>query len=467
MPTAPFRVEVAAQGEGFDLTVSRGGRTHHYHLQNPSHGSYQLLQANLARDFGLRASSAEPTADPQAPEPPWTALITRNLSPRTFAGYGDPAILKTEEGYWLLATSNDAPDAFPVLHSADLQTWEHKGFVFENGTAPDWSAQGYGVGDFWAPEMVRVRDEYWLCYCARNRSHTLAIGLAKARHPAGPWRDIGRPLIDPGASKLPGEAPPCGVIDPHIFIDGDGSPYLFWKQDTNAIWPRRLADLLCREPSVIDRLFTGTADRATAAFAAAIRPWMMSRSPMEQFFLLQPLIEASLANWSEIKAVLGAWPNATEVVRAMQTSILGQRLSDDGEALISNPRIALINDQSWEGHLVEGPWVTLQMGRYYMFYAGNDFASSAYGIGVAVADGPLGPYVKQPEPLLKSTPTWWAPGHPSVAPGPAGTPQLFFHAFFPGTRSYNAFRALLTVGLRFRADGVSLLPPDRPTQQQD
>jgi arabinan endo-1,5-alpha-L-arabinosidase len=93
-----------------------------------------------------------------------------------------------------------------------------------------------------------------------------------------------------------------------------------------------------------------------------------------------------------------------------------------------------------------------------MFYAGNDFSTPAYGIGVAVADGPFGPYEKQPEPLLKSRPDWWAPGHASVAPGAGGKPQLFFHAFFPGKCGYNAFRALLTVGLEFTRDRVTLRP---------
>ena len=82
--------------------------------------------------------------------------------------------------------------------------------------------------------------------------------------------------------------------------------------------------------------------------------------------------------------------------------------------------------------------------------------ATAYGIGVAVADHPLGPYVKQPEPLLRSTRKWWAPGHASVAPGLDGSPQLFFHAFFPGQGGYNAFRALLTTRLRFTREKVEL-----------
>jgi hypothetical protein len=43
-----------------------------------------------------------------------------------------------------------------------------------------------------------------------------------------------------------------------------------------------------------------------------------------------------------------------------------------------------------------------------------------------------------------------------VAPGLDGTPQLFFHAFFPGQGGYNAFRALLTTRLSFGLDRVDV-----------
>jgi beta-xylosidase len=163
-----------------------------------------------------------------------------------------------------------------------------------------------------------------------------------------------------------------------------------------------------------------------------------------------------LANFATVRAVLPSCPEAGDIIAAMRTPILAQRLADDGRSLIGEPTEVLSNDLDWEGHLIEGPWVTRQQGRYWIFYAGNDFTTPAYGIGVAVADHPLGPYVKQSEPLLKSTQAWWAPGHASVAPGLDGEPQLFFHAFVPGTGGYNAFRALLTARLKFSEDGVEL-----------
>ena len=311
--------------------------------------------------------------------------------------------------------------------------------------------------------MARVGDEYWLVYTARETSHALAIGLAKAPSPTGPWVDLGRPLLsgfavnttglpeEPGKPVLSG-----GVIDSHIFIDANGDRYLFWKRDTNGIWPRPLAGLLRRRPDLIERLFTSDTDRRTAAWAAAVQPWANGRRTMERFFLMGPLIEAVLDNWERAKAVLADEPEAAMIFEAMTTPIHAQRMAPDG-TLIGEDSIVLANDLDWEGHLIEGPWVTIQDGRYWLFYAGNDFGTPAYGIGVAVADHVLGPYIKQPQPLLKTTSAWWAPGHASVAPGLDGAPQLFFHAFVPGTGGYNTFRALLTTGLRFTADGVELI----------
>jgi arabinan endo-1,5-alpha-L-arabinosidase len=140
----------------------------------------------------------------------------------------------------------------------------------------------------------------------------------------------------------------------------------------------------------------------------------------------------------------------------MVTPVRAQRIADDGRSLVGDSTVVLTNDLDWEGHLIEGPFCTRQEDRYWLFYAGNDFGTPAYGIGVAVADHVLGPYRKQGEPLLKSTRSWTAPGHASVAPGLDGQPQLFFHAFHPGAGGYNAFRALLTAKLKFTRERVDL-----------
>ena len=180
--------------------------------------------------------------------------------------------------------------------------------------------------------MAKVGDEYWLCFTARQPSNALAIGLAKSRDPAGPWTDIGRPLLT-GKPSTPPASPALsgGVIDSHIFIDADGTRYLFWKDDSNGLWPRPLAGLLRDHPELIDRLFESDEDRRTAAFAAAIVGWANGRRPMERFFLMQPFIAAALDNWHAGQS--GARPRsglAPAILEAMTTPVRAQRLAEDG-----------------------------------------------------------------------------------------------------------------------------------------
>jgi len=443
-----FTVDAADDGDGILINVASNGERRGYRLNGAESQHFFAFFRELHRDFGTRLPHffAERSQFLDTPQH-WQPLLTENVSPTILAGYGDPAVLKTDGDYYLLATSNDAPDAFPILHSEDLVHWKHKAFVFPEGKHPEWTVAGRRVGDFWAPEMAEVGDEYWVVYTARQKSNVLAIGLARSKSPLGPFVDNGRPLV----TGLRG-----GVIDSHIFTNADGNRYLFWKDDSNGIWPRPLAMLLREHPELIERLFASDEDRKTAAFAAAIVPWVNTRRPMERFFLMNGIIEAVLANWARIRRALAEHGLAAEILDAMTTPVRAQRIAEDGRSLVGESSIVLTNDLDWEGHLVEGPFCTLQEGRYWLFYAGNDFGTPAYGIGVAVADHVLGPYRKQGEPLLRSTRDWSAPGHASVALGLDGEPQLFFHAFHPGAGGYNAFRALLTARLRFTRDRVEL-----------
>jgi hypothetical protein len=457
-----FQVDASDQGEGVRLQVrASDGKSRTYELPGGEAQHYAQFFRELSNDFGTRVPHlfVERDAFPDTPGH-WQPLLTENVSPKILTGYGDPAVLKTDEGYYLLATSNDAPDAFPILYSNDLIHWEHRAFVFPEGHQPSWTATGQKVADFWAPEMAKVGDEYWVAYTARQKSKALAIGLARGPTPLGPFTDNGKPLVTGktiNTTGVPHGALSGGVIDSHIFIDDDGTRYLFWKDDSNGIWPRPLAMLLRERPELVEPLFESEADRRSAAFAAAIVPWANTRRPMERFFLMQGIIEAALANWQRVKAALMEFGLAEAILEAMTTPIRAQRISADGRSLTGRPHLVLTNDLDWEGHLIEGPFCTWQNGKYWLFYAGNDFSTPAYGIGVAIADHPLGPYTKLREPLLKSTKSWTAPGHASVAPGLDDKPQLFFHAFHPGTGGYNAFRALLTARLRFHDDRVELI----------
>ncbi|HYG27325.1 MAG TPA: glycoside hydrolase family 43 protein [Caulobacteraceae bacterium] len=415
-----------------------------YPLPGEAHAGWLDIFEALARDFGLRAplSREAPPVDVGAPalEP----VLTEPLSASMPYGYGDPCVVRVGEGdYRLLATSNDAPNAFPILTSSDLKAWRHLGFVFPEGSAPPWALTGAGVADFWAPELHRVGDEWWVCFTARTHDRTLAIGLARGASPDGPFTPDAAPLIG------------GGVIDAHILVDAAGAPWLIWKQDDNDRWPRALMALLESRPALVPELFEGK-DARTAAFLLTLWPWARSMEPMRQFFVLQTLVEAVGEDLDAFAGRIESLPEAQDILKALRTRIFAQRLSSDGRRLEGEAKVILHNDLPWEGHLIEGVWVTQEGGRYYLVYSGNDFSTARYGIGLAVAEAPDGPYRKGAEAFLRSTPQWWGPGHPSVTTDLDGRRRMFLHGFRPGEAAYGAFRALLTTPVRFEDGEVRL-----------
>jgi hypothetical protein len=454
----PFAIDVVARAEGQSrlFVLSSGLQTRRYRLPDASQQSYLDFLADAARDFGLRAPHNRAAPDQRPAETALKPLLTRPVSPQILYGYGDPSVIRASDpatgrpAWWLTVTSNDAPDAFPILRSDDLRDWRLQGFVFPEGRAPPWALIGEGQADFWAPELHRVGKQYWVCFAARRHDRELAIGLAMGPSPAGPFTPLPEPLLG------------GDVIDPHLFV-GEGRRLLFWKEDANGVWPRLLAALLADDPALLAALFDAEADRRTAAFAGAVWPWAQHREPMEQFFILQPLIEAVAADCPGFTARLRAVeradpqkaPRLDPMIAALKTRIFAQPVSADGRRLEGERTVVLENDQPWEAHLIEGVWVAELGGRFHLLYSGNDFSTGRYAVGAAVADDPLGPYVKT-GPLVRSCRDWVGPGHPSVAPGPDGGPWLFLHAYRPGEVGYKAFRALLGARLVFGPDGPRL-----------
>jgi beta-xylosidase len=77
----------------------------------------------------------------------------------------------------------------------------------------------------WAPSIVERDGWYYLFFSAndiQNDQQLGGIGVARARHPQGPFEDyLGRPLVD----KFHNGAQP---IDPFVFKDEDGTFYLIY-----------------------------------------------------------------------------------------------------------------------------------------------------------------------------------------------------------------------------------------------
>jgi len=115
-----------------------------------------------------------------------------------------------------------------------------------------------------------------------------------------------------------------------------------------------------------------------------------------------------------------------------KTPIYGQALSADGTSLVGQRTLLITNDLGWEGGVVEGPWVVVRGGEYYLFYSGNAYYNGTYAVGVARSSAPLGPYQKAGPPILKTNGTWVGPGHCSVVDTPAGDTYMVYHAWEAG-----------------------------------
>jgi len=112
------------------------------------------------------------------------------------------------------------------------------------------------------------------------------------------------------------------------------------------------------------------------------------------------------------------------------TPIFAHELAADGLSLAAgSPRHELlVNDPaSWEGGVIEAPWLVRHDGTYYLFYSGNVY-DARYRTGVARAPSLLGPYQKRGAPILANNAHWVGPGHGSVVPTASGD-FFVYHAW--------------------------------------
>jgi GH43 family beta-xylosidase len=125
------------------------------------------------------------------------------------------------------------------------------------------------------------------------------------------------------------------------------------------------------------------------------------------------------------------------------TPIKIQELAADGLSRVGSPTTILTNTLGWEGALVEGPFMVERAGTFYLFYSGNGYGSAAYGVGVAKASSPLGPFTKKGAPILSSKGGWAGPGHGSVLVGPSGDWVHVYHSWVAGKVQQSPGRIVL------------------------
>lgn len=257
------------------------------------------------------------------------------------------------------------------FRSKDLSVWEPSGSLPRNYCAiftdKDWDTCNYNTSDPYqigncvcAPEVIYNEENglYYMYYTREaksevvglfNRSDRNRIGLAVSSSPVGPFTsayvvkensDWHYPLFsvqeyfeDQGLNGY-------GTIDVSVFIDDDGEKYIYFNHVQG-----------------------GESGREIGILGAKMTCW-------------------THADFDTIKLLL---------YRSKKTVNSGV----GADCIINNNvSVAGAEDYGSEGAVNEGPQMIKRNGKYYISYSANGYDSKAYSIHQAVADSPLGDFVK-------------------------------------------------------------------------
>lgn len=162
----------------------------------------------------------------------WDVIVSQNNNPLFNGLYADPDIIYSEKNkkYYCYPTSdgfnNWSGTYFKTFSSTDLVNWKDEGVIVDLNKDVSWAKR-----NAWAPciieKKINGRYKYFFYFCAAQK-----IGVAVADDPAGPFTDLGRPLID----KKPEGAKGGQEIDPDVFTDPvSGKTYLYWGNSYMAV----------------------------------------------------------------------------------------------------------------------------------------------------------------------------------------------------------------------------------------
>lgn len=311
--------------------------------------------------LGIGAFGAGAAAALQAPagqgaereyrhQPLVTSLYTADPSAHLFAGriyvYASHDI---EEGPPL-------PDVAPFLNS-EGNAFKMRDYVVLGMDSPEGPVQvhrnildiadvPWAARQMWAPDAAFRNSTYFLYFPAKARDGAFRIGVATSKSPTGPFKARPEPIA--GSYS----------IDPSVFIDDDGSAYMYFGGVNG-----------------------GQLQRYTNGVYDPNGPGTDTKAPGEQAFMPQVA-----------------------------------KLRDDMLEFAEKPRDALIVDEAGKPLLAgdaprrffEGSWMHKYNGKYYLSYSTGGTHFIAYAIG----DSPYGPFTYKGNVLLPVT--GWTTHHSIV-----------------------------------------------------
>jgi hypothetical protein len=198
--------------------------SHNYPSRRIHHRGLELWLDTYQDTAQFRAESSFRVSSPWAPKTTKGPAI-----PGLFA---DPHIATFNGRYYLYPTTDGyagwSGTYYKAFSSTDLVNWTDHGVILDHGPDVSWADNSA-----WAPAVATRNGRYYLYFSGglANGNTAKQLGVAVADSPVGPFRDaLGRPLIRSG--QYSGQA-----IDPMVFTDDDGQPYLYWGQGAARVVP--------------------------------------------------------------------------------------------------------------------------------------------------------------------------------------------------------------------------------------
>ncbi len=238
-----------------------------------------------------------------------------------------------ENGFYYFFATGEAKDTrfIPIYRSKDLTNWEFVRGAVENGSKTDWNYK-----HFWAPEVIKIKNKFYLYYTASPENSPAnsgnRVGVAIANKIEGPYQNIGVII-------------PNGSIDGHPVVDKDGSMYIFYTIE-----------------------------------------------------------------WQNSKGFKAGQIYVDKMISPIQ--------------LADNPQ-PVITHHNWQ----EGPFILQRNNSYFLTYSCGAWSDSTYHIRYASSNSICGPYIEQPDTILKSNSMVKGPGHHSIFQDKIGRDWIVYHGW--------------------------------------
>jgi hypothetical protein len=148
--------------------------------------------------------------------------------------FADPDLVKFGDRYYLYPTTDGftswSGTQFHVFSSADMKIWQDEGVILDLAT----DDVPWAIGSAWAPAIASRNNRYYYYFCGKMNNGRSAIGVAVAETPTGPFRAEPEPLLTMELMARLG-IDMGQAIDPSVFVEEDGTPYLLFGNGHGAI----------------------------------------------------------------------------------------------------------------------------------------------------------------------------------------------------------------------------------------